>query len=100
MDSGPYAIIRHPGYAAASLVFLGMALSAGLPWALIPPGVAVLLIVIRTEWEDRPLQAELAGYSAYAKRVRYSRRVVAIRSYPVRAVVRGDSSNEHTLHSD
>jgi protein-S-isoprenylcysteine O-methyltransferase Ste14 len=71
VDTGPYAIIRHPGYFAACLLFPGIALALGSWWALIPAAFAALLIVIRTEWEDRMLHAELDGYAAYAKRVRF-----------------------------
>jgi protein-S-isoprenylcysteine O-methyltransferase Ste14 len=71
IDTGPYAIIRHPGYAAACLLFAGMALSLGSWWALIPVGVTALLLVMRTIWEDRTLRTELAGYAAYAQRVRF-----------------------------
>jgi protein-S-isoprenylcysteine O-methyltransferase Ste14 len=70
VDTGPYAIIRHPGYFAACLLFAGIALALGSWWALIPAAFAALLIIIRTEWEDRTLRAELAGYAAYAQRVR------------------------------
>jgi protein-S-isoprenylcysteine O-methyltransferase Ste14 len=55
VDTGPYAIIRHPGYDAACLLFAGMALSLGSWWALIPAGSAALLLVLRTAWEDRTL---------------------------------------------
>jgi protein-S-isoprenylcysteine O-methyltransferase Ste14 len=71
VDTGPYAIIRHPGYFAACLLFPGIALALGSWWALIPAAFAALLIFIRTEWEDRMLHAELDGYAAYAKRVRF-----------------------------
>jgi protein-S-isoprenylcysteine O-methyltransferase Ste14 len=71
VDSGPYAIIRHPGYAAAFPLFAGMALSLGSWWALVPAAIALLLLVLRTAWEDRTLQAELAGYAAYAQKVRF-----------------------------
>src|SRR5215475_5026640 len=60
IDTGPYAIIRPPGDAAACLLFAGMALSLGCCWALVPVGVAALLLVLRTVWEDRTLRAELA----------------------------------------
>jgi protein-S-isoprenylcysteine O-methyltransferase Ste14 len=40
-------------------------------WALIPAGLCILLIVVRTQWEDRTLHAELPGYAAYARRVRF-----------------------------
>lgn len=71
IDTGPYAIIRHPGYFAALLLFAGFALSLGSWWALIPAGLASLLLVLRTVWEDRTLHAELPGYAAYAQRVRF-----------------------------
>jgi protein-S-isoprenylcysteine O-methyltransferase Ste14 len=69
VQTGPYAIIRHPGYFAACLLFPGMALALGSWSALIPAGFATLLLLIRTEWEDRTLRAELDGYAAYSQRV-------------------------------
>ena len=41
IDTGPYAIVRHPGYAFGFLFFLGMPLALGSLWALIP---AMLLV--------------------------------------------------------
>jgi protein-S-isoprenylcysteine O-methyltransferase Ste14 len=71
IDTGPYAIVRHPGYVAACLLFVGIALSLGSLWALAPAGLACLLLILRTRWEDRMLQAELAGYNGYTQRVRF-----------------------------
>ena len=71
IDSGPYAIVRHPGYVSGFLVFIGMPLSLGSLWALIPAVLLCLLLVVRTIWEDRTLQDELTGYREYAQRVRY-----------------------------
>jgi protein-S-isoprenylcysteine O-methyltransferase Ste14 len=71
IDSGPYAIVRHPGYVSAFLAFLGMPLTLGSLRALIPAVLACLFLVLRTIWEDRTLREELAGYEEYAQRVRY-----------------------------
>jgi protein-S-isoprenylcysteine O-methyltransferase Ste14 len=71
IDSGPYAIVRHPGYIAGLLLFAGIALALGSWWALVPAGIAAIMLVLRTAWEDRTLQAELAGYAAYAQKVRF-----------------------------
>ncbi len=71
IDTGPYAIIRHPGYAFGFLLFLGIPLALGSLWALIPAVMLCPLLVVRTVWEDRTLQAELPGYREYAQRVRY-----------------------------
>jgi protein-S-isoprenylcysteine O-methyltransferase Ste14 len=71
IDTGPYAIVRHPGYVSAISFFAGIALTLGSLWALIPAGLSSLLLIVRTRWEDQTLQAELARYKEYADRVRY-----------------------------
>jgi protein-S-isoprenylcysteine O-methyltransferase Ste14 len=71
VDKGPYALIRHPGYVAACLLFAGTALALGSWWALVPVAGAVLLLLLRTAWEDRTLKVELPGYADYAQRVRF-----------------------------
>jgi protein-S-isoprenylcysteine O-methyltransferase Ste14 len=71
IDTGPYAIVRHPGYVGGMLFFVGTALCLGSLWALIPAGLASALLLLRTRWEDQTLQAELPGYKEYAQRVRY-----------------------------
>jgi len=70
IDSGPYGYVRHPGYAAALLLFFGMALALGSFWALLPAALAAAVLILRTAWEDRLLRAELTGYDDYARRVR------------------------------
>ncbi|MFO7638665.1 MAG: isoprenylcysteine carboxylmethyltransferase family protein, partial [bacterium] len=64
---GPYRAVRHPGYAGAAVFALGSALLLGSAWALLPAGVAVILLVVRTSLEDRTLKAELTGYSDYTR---------------------------------
>lgn len=71
IDTGPYAIARHPGYVGGILHAIGMALSLGSLWALIPAGIASLVLIVRTQWEDQTLQEELKGYKEYAERTRY-----------------------------
>lgn len=70
-DSGPYRIMRHPGYAGNMLALPGMVLALSSIWTLIPAVVAIIITVIRTVLEDRVLQDELPGYRDYAARVRY-----------------------------
>jgi len=70
-DSGPYRIVRHPGYAGNLLPLLGIVLALSSMWTLIPAVVALIITVIRTALEDRTLQEELPGYRDYARRVRY-----------------------------
>ena len=70
-DSGPYRIVRHPGYGGNILPLLGIVLALGSVWTLIPAAVALIIAVIRTALEDQTLQEELPGYRDYAQRVRY-----------------------------
>ena len=68
---GPYRYVRHPAYIGAILFELAVpVLLASWP-ALIISGLSVLLLILRTALEDRTLQAELAGYTGYARQVRY-----------------------------
>jgi protein-S-isoprenylcysteine O-methyltransferase Ste14 len=71
IDAGPYAAVRHPGYVGGILFCVGTALCLGSVWALIPAGLASALLILRTQWEDQTLRAELPGYQEYTRRVRY-----------------------------
>ena len=68
IDTGPYAIVRHPGYFGAILTTSGMALSLGSLWALIPASFASMLLTVGTQWKDQMLQAELTGYKETKER--------------------------------
>jgi protein-S-isoprenylcysteine O-methyltransferase Ste14 len=71
IDTGPYAVVRHPMYVGAALLLIGLPLwlqsTAGALVASIPISTLAVRIVI----EERFLRRELAGYDAYTTRVRY-----------------------------
>lgn len=72
VTTGPYAVIRHPGYTAGILVMVasGIALGSWLSAAFLM--IATLpFLLYRAVTEDRVLQAELTGYRNYAERVRW-----------------------------
>jgi protein-S-isoprenylcysteine O-methyltransferase Ste14 len=69
--SGPYRVVRHPGYAGTLLQSAGMPLLLGSWWALIPGVLAGAFMTARTVFEDRTLQAELPGYTDFVRDVRY-----------------------------
>jgi protein-S-isoprenylcysteine O-methyltransferase Ste14 len=71
IDTGPYSYVRHPMYAAAIWLFVGIPLALGSWWAimLIVPFFPVLLW--RLLDEERILQRDLPGYSEYMTKVRY-----------------------------
>jgi len=71
VDGGPYRFVRHPGYVGILLYSIAALVLLGSWWALIPGALDVALYVLRTELEDRTLQAELPGYKEYAARTRY-----------------------------
>ena len=71
ISSGPYKIVRHPGYLAAILYALSMPLIIGSAFTFIPVGIYTVLFMIRTSLEDRTLHEELDGYSEYAKEVKH-----------------------------
>lgn len=71
IDTGPYRVVRHPGYAAALTIPIWSGLALGSGWSLVPSAFMVLLFVRRIVMEDRILQDQLDGYRDYAQRVRY-----------------------------
>jgi protein-S-isoprenylcysteine O-methyltransferase Ste14 len=68
---GPYRLIRHPGYLGNLIGCLGQPLLFGSWWVFIPAVLTIIAFVIRTALEDKTLRKELAGYSDYARQVRY-----------------------------
>ena len=71
VSGGPYRIVRHPAYAGGVVSSLGMPLMLGSLWALIPSGIALLVLVFRTNLEDKMLMEELPGYTDFAQQTRY-----------------------------
>ena len=71
VQSGPYRIVRHPGYAGGVISYLAIPLFMNSWWSYIPMLAACILMVLRTHLEDQTLQSELPGYAEYAQRTRY-----------------------------
>ena len=71
VSTGPYALVRHPMYAAGMLLFLATPLALGSVWALGPAAALCGVVVARLLDEERYLSARLPGYAAYCERVRF-----------------------------
>jgi protein-S-isoprenylcysteine O-methyltransferase Ste14 len=71
ITNGPYAYVRHPGYAGSLLAFISLPVALGSLLALLPATVGLSLWVARTYLEDRTLHKELNGYTQYASHVRW-----------------------------
>jgi protein-S-isoprenylcysteine O-methyltransferase Ste14 len=70
-DSGPYRVVRHPGYAGHLLALPGLILGLASVWTILPALLALAVIFLRTSLEDRVLWQELPGYREYAQRTRF-----------------------------
>jgi protein-S-isoprenylcysteine O-methyltransferase Ste14 len=71
ISTGPYAIVRHPMYASASLYLLGTPLALGSYWGIIALLVMMPALIWRLIDEERLLARNLPGYTEYQRRVRY-----------------------------
>ena len=71
VSTGPYAIVRHPMYASASLYLVGTPLALGSYWGLVPVVAIMLFLIWRLIDEERFLATNLPGYTEYQKRVRH-----------------------------
>jgi protein-S-isoprenylcysteine O-methyltransferase Ste14 len=71
VDRGPYAVIRHPGYAGMIVAVPASGLALGSWWALGAGLVYSGLVLRRVFFEDRYLRERLQGYGDYSRRVPY-----------------------------
>jgi protein-S-isoprenylcysteine O-methyltransferase Ste14 len=71
IDTGPYAIVRHPMYAAAAVYLIGMPLLLGSWLGLLVLPVIIAALTLRIFIEEAALKKGIAGYEAYMTRVRY-----------------------------
>jgi len=71
ISEGPYAIVRHPGYAGQLLFFVASGVALNSLLLIIPLVIGGSFLIHRTAIEDRMLHDELAGYAHYAAKVRY-----------------------------
>jgi protein-S-isoprenylcysteine O-methyltransferase Ste14 len=70
VTTGPYAAVRHPGYAGAIVAHLAIPLALGSLAGLAPAALGGALVALRAAREDRFLREYLPGYPEYAGRVR------------------------------
>ena len=70
-DTGIYKIVRHPGYLGMIISLSAIPLLTGSIWNIIPTFIAIILLIIRTLFEDETLKEELTGYLEYTQKTRY-----------------------------
>ena len=71
VDTGLYAIVRHPMYSVTLLLFLSMPIVLGSIYAFIVFLAYPFLIAKRIKSEEEFLEKELDGYAEYKQKVKY-----------------------------
>ena len=70
VSSGPYRLVRHPGYSGGLLLLLSAGFALGSWIAMAPILLVAPLVVRRTLIEERMLARALPGYADYMRQVR------------------------------
>jgi protein-S-isoprenylcysteine O-methyltransferase Ste14 len=71
ISTGPYALVRHPMYAAALVMLLGIPIALGSWWSVLLVVAMMPALIWRMLDEERFLARNLPGYTEYLGRVRY-----------------------------
>lgn len=71
IQTGPYAIVRHPMYVAMLIIYLTEPLALGSYWAVLPALGMIPVFVARIVNEEKILDQQLPGYTDYRVRVKY-----------------------------
>jgi protein-S-isoprenylcysteine O-methyltransferase Ste14 len=71
VSTGPYAIVRHPMYAGASLLILATPFALGSYWDLLPAFLMIAGVALRLLEEERFLTLNLPGYREYCDKTRF-----------------------------
>lgn len=71
VSTGPYALVRHPMYAGAIVVLIGMPLALASWWGLLFLPLFIALLAGRLLHEETFLSRNLPGYPEYMLKVRY-----------------------------
>lgn len=69
-NTGIYKIVRHPGYLGMAISLIALPLVTGSIWSIIPTTIALILLFVRTYFEDETLKKELTGYTEYTHSTR------------------------------
>jgi protein-S-isoprenylcysteine O-methyltransferase Ste14 len=69
VDTGPYALVRHPIYTGLIMGAVAMAGLQAKPWAIAGAVLFSLGFTLKARVEERFLEQEIGGYDAYRRRV-------------------------------
>jgi protein-S-isoprenylcysteine O-methyltransferase Ste14 len=71
ISTGPYALVRHPMYAGALVMLLGIPIALGSWWGILVVAAILPALIWRLFEEEKFLARNLAGYVEYQNSVRY-----------------------------
>jgi protein-S-isoprenylcysteine O-methyltransferase Ste14 len=71
ISTGPYALVRHPMYATALVMLLGIPIALGSMWGVLVIVAILPALIWRLLDEEKFLAKNLPGYREYQSRVRY-----------------------------
>lgn len=72
IDTGPYAVVRHPFYLGSIILYAFTPLALASYWAVLPIWMIIpLLTFVRIPNEEQVLLRELPGYAEYMQKVKY-----------------------------
>ena len=70
IDTGPYAVVRHPMYTGILIVMVGLGLWLGSLAGALATVVPALILALRIVVEERVLREAMPAYNLYTQRVR------------------------------
>ena len=70
VTGGPYAYVRHPLYSVEIITILGTALQFAAPWSWIIAAIVVVLLWIRSHFEEQVLEQTFPEYGDYRLRTK------------------------------
>jgi len=71
ISTGPYALVRHPMYAGAFVMLVGIPIALGSWWGLLVLVAMMPALIWRLFDEEKILARKLPGYVEYQRTVRY-----------------------------
>lgn len=71
ISTGPYALVRHPMYLGAVVLFAGTPLALASLWSAAASLLLIGVVIARLLDEERYLVKDLPGYAEYRRRVRH-----------------------------
>jgi len=69
VDTGPYAVVRHPMYTGLLTLMVGLGLSLGSSAGALATAIPAVILAARIVVEERVLREGMPAYNLYAQRV-------------------------------